>query len=314
MNRVSVIIPTYNRASVISRAIDSVISQTYEDIELIIVDDASTDDTKAVIEQLDNDCIRYHRFKQNRGANAARNKGIELATGQYVAFLDSDDEWNSTKIETQIEQLIKNEFSVSYTSVKHVNERGEINGVSHAKHTGDITADLLKKNVVGTFSSVVVHTDVIDQVGPPDPELPCWQDWEWYLRLSKTAIFRSIQKPLTIRHNEGDQISNSFIQKRDQAYPVLKKRISQFATTEKMKRTGYAHLNYELGYAALTSNHYSSARNSFIRAIRKYPWEKKFYTHLFLSGRHFPHLRKIKRYIVRSISTASSLLTSIWSS
>ena len=98
--KVSVIIPTYNRSSVLSRAIDSVLRQSFKDFELIVVDDGSTDNTKELIEKY-SDQITYI-YQDNKGVSAARNKGLEHAKGEWIAFLDSDDEWKKKKLEKQI--------------------------------------------------------------------------------------------------------------------------------------------------------------------------------------------------------------------
>jgi len=96
---ISVIMPTYNRARTLKRAIDSVLAQTYSDIELIVVDDCSTDNTKDIVDKYSDERLRYVRLKKNSGACVARNVGIEKAKGEYIAFQDSDDYWEKEKIE-----------------------------------------------------------------------------------------------------------------------------------------------------------------------------------------------------------------------
>ena len=99
---VSVIIPTYNRAHLIGRAIRSVLDQTYQDWELIVVDDASTDDIPGIVKGFTDGRVKYIRHDENKGAAAARNTGIQAARGAYIAFLDSDDEWLPEKLERQV--------------------------------------------------------------------------------------------------------------------------------------------------------------------------------------------------------------------
>ncbi len=98
---VSVVIPTYNRAHLVGRAIQSVLNQTYHDFEIIIVDDGSIDNTEDVVKSLNDPSIRYTRHDQNRGGSAARNTGIKMARGEYVAFQDSDDEYLPEKVESR---------------------------------------------------------------------------------------------------------------------------------------------------------------------------------------------------------------------
>ena len=101
--KVSVIIPTYNRAHLVGRAIRSVLNQTYQDFEIIVVDDGSTDNTEEVVKSFNDPRIRYIRHEKNRGGSAACNTGIRAARGEYIAFQDSDDEWLPEKLEKQMQ-------------------------------------------------------------------------------------------------------------------------------------------------------------------------------------------------------------------
>ena len=106
--KVSVIIPTYNREGILGRSIESVLNQTYTEFELIIVDDGSTDNTRQLVENIHDDRISYYYVKNNSGAAAARNYGIERAEGEYIAFQDSDDYWHSDKLEKQMKVMESN--------------------------------------------------------------------------------------------------------------------------------------------------------------------------------------------------------------
>ena len=99
---VSVIIPTYNRGRLILDSINSVLNQTYKNIELIVVDDCSTDNTEEILKSINDSRIKYVKLEKNSGACIARNKGIELSTGEFIAFNDSDDLWITTKLEKQL--------------------------------------------------------------------------------------------------------------------------------------------------------------------------------------------------------------------
>ena len=105
MPEVSVIIPTYNRAKIVTKAIDSVLAQTYKDFEIVVVDDGSIDNTKEVIHNFKNRVIRYTRNRENRGQAYARNKGVKIAKGEYIAFLDSDDFWLPNKLALLLRHL-----------------------------------------------------------------------------------------------------------------------------------------------------------------------------------------------------------------
>lgn len=126
---VSIITPTYNCASYIAETIDSVLSQTYGNWEMIIVDDCSTDNTKDVVSKYSDHRIKYYCLERNSGAAAARNKALSLAKGQWVAFLDSDDLWLPTKLERQLDFMMRNEISFSYHRYSEISESGEDLGV-----------------------------------------------------------------------------------------------------------------------------------------------------------------------------------------
>ena len=113
---ISVIIPTYNRAHLIKRSAQSVLNQTYKNLELIIVDDGSTDNTKEVIDSLNDERIVYVK-QENHGVSSARNTGINVANGKYIAFQDSDDIWHSDKLEKQINTLKQNNADIVFCKI-----------------------------------------------------------------------------------------------------------------------------------------------------------------------------------------------------
>lgn len=123
--KVSVILPTYNRCSTLSRSIDSVLNQTYDNTELLIIDDGSTDGSEKIVHGYDDNRIRLITHQYNRGGSAARNSGIYASSGKYLAFLDSDDSWDCKKIEKQVTQLesLSGEWIASYCDGKYISEQ-----------------------------------------------------------------------------------------------------------------------------------------------------------------------------------------------
>jgi len=199
---VSVIIPTYNRAHVVDRAIRSVLHQTFQDFEVIVVDDGSTDSTLEAIKCFQDPRLRYIRHNGNRGGSAARNTGIEDAAGEYVAFLDSDDEWLPEKLEKQVQLLQGSDSSVGavYTGFIIIDEHGERTTTSIPKCRGAILGELFSANRVGTASSVMVKRECILQVGVFDPAMPSCQDWDMWIRLAKHYKFDFIPEALVYYH------------------------------------------------------------------------------------------------------------------
>lgn len=127
LNKVSVITPSYNSAKYISKTIESVLSQSYQNLELIIVDDCSSDDSLAVIKKYvqQDSRVKLYCLHVNSGAAVARNTAIEHATGRFIAFLDSDDVWLASKLEKQVNFMLKNNYAFTYTSYHKVNEHGD---------------------------------------------------------------------------------------------------------------------------------------------------------------------------------------------
>lgn len=211
---VSVIIPAYNRASVLPRAINSVLAQTYTDFEIIIVDDCSKDNTSDVIKGFADDRIVYLRHAVNKGGAAARNTGIDRSRGEVIAFLDSDDAWAPEKLKAQLDLLARSgpECGAVYTALKAVYEDTGKTEILTVERRGRFLNELLIANYVRTFSSVIVRRDLLLQIGGLDPALKSCQDWDLYIRLIKVCSFECINEPLTIYYvNKQDpsRISNA---------------------------------------------------------------------------------------------------------
>jgi glycosyltransferase involved in cell wall biosynthesis len=196
---VSVILPTYNRADFLGRSIGSVLGQTFSDFELIVVDDASTDHSREVIDAIDDQRLIYLKHERNRGGSAARNTGIKAARGKFIAFQDSDDEWLPEKLEKQITILTDTPYhvGVAYTGFWrfHEKDREYIPGPFHQVKEGQIHRELLKASFI-TTQAAVVKKECFQKAGMFDETLPRLQDWELFLRISKYYEFRYIPEPL----------------------------------------------------------------------------------------------------------------------
>jgi glycosyltransferase involved in cell wall biosynthesis len=305
---VSVVVPTYDRPEVV-RAVDSVLEQSYEPIELLVVDDCSpTPAADRLGGRTDAARLSCLRHEENRGGNAARNTGIEASTGSYVAFLDDDDEWTPEKVERQVRALETTGAGFAYCGVRNVDGEERTLAVRSRRIEGDVTERLLYGNFIGTFSCVMVRSEAIDRVGLPDERLPCWQDWEFYIRLSRGFEATAVPDPLVIRHNEPTgQISRTFVEKREVAYPFLRETIERTARSQGrlVERRALAALDYQLGYAALANGAYADARRSLLRSVARYPFRLGVYPYLFaaLGGRRVhPVARRYKRALVDRLS------------
>ena len=208
--QVSVIIPTYNRAQRLGKAIDSVLAQSHQDFELIVVDDGSEDNTDELIENYNSDIV-YIR-QENSGAAAARNRGIEKARYNLLAFLDSDDWFAENKLKTQIEAMNRNPSCL----ISHTNEIWYRNGqilnqkLKHKKSSGDIFAQSLELCAVG-MSTIMIHKEIFDLYGFFDEGYPCCEDYEFWLRISAEEKFLLVEEPLTLKDGgRDDQLSTIY--------------------------------------------------------------------------------------------------------
>jgi glycosyltransferase involved in cell wall biosynthesis len=211
--KISVIIPTYNRASLVSQAIDSVLDQTYQDLEIIIVDDGSTDNTRELLKPYKNK-IRYI-YQENRGGAAARNTGIKNAKGKYIAFLDSDDLWFPDKLEKQVRILDKNdEIGLVYSNCVNINDSGSFNNVlmkSKRIQSGNIFDALIVGKTGCPLQTWLVRRICFNKVGDFDKEFRTSHDREMLVRIAAEFKVYGIKEPLTIfrQHNITQRLRNT---------------------------------------------------------------------------------------------------------
>lgn len=193
---VSVILPTYNRAAKVGKAIESVLNQTYPYFELLIIDDGSMDNTEEVVASYQDERIRYHKLPQNGGQSKARNCGLQMASYDYLAFEDSDDLWHPRKLELQMEAMKADEtVGFSYHKLQYDLGEGRCitlpdEKVPLEKKSGDIYAQLLWDNLVG-MPTLLMRRECLERVGYMDESLQCLEDYDFALRLGKhyKAVF-----------------------------------------------------------------------------------------------------------------------------
>lgn len=211
---VSIIIPTYNRGKYILNAIKSCQNQTYPNIEIIIIDDCSTDNTKHIIKSLKDKRIRYSCNKKNSGAPFTRNRGIKLAKGDFINFLDDDDLLYPNKIELQIKKF-KDSHNANLGIVTcHVKyQRDDLNEIKKNNKQGKIYRQLLKSYCVFGTETMLIKTNLLKNIGGFDEKLPCNQEYDLSIRLSKEADFDFVNKVLTKKLQSENQISFNFTKK-----------------------------------------------------------------------------------------------------
>lgn len=279
---VSAIITTYNRPANLRRAIRSVVVQTYPNIELIIVDDHSDTPAETLLNhselsELTN--ISVTRHETNRGANAARNTGIAEASGEYIAFLDDDDQWKPEKLEKQIGVFREadEDVGVVYTGKYTVRKDGTVGEEIPPRISGDLTRALLCRNVVGSLSVVMVSASHARAV-PFDERFPAWADLEWYVHLSRHTEFRRVPERLVIYEYSSPGRLSDDLEKKREAYELFVDKFDplalQYGRVFRRKMRGWA--AHRLGKDAYFAGHYSEGRALFGRSVAMYPPEPQF--------------------------------------
>jgi len=305
---VSVVIPTYDRPEMLQRAVESVVQQTYDSVELLVVDDHSPTPASETLERIETDTLRSVeciRHDENRGGSAARTTGIEAASGAWVAFLDDDDEWKPTKLEKQVERVTSasRDVVLVYTGIRQVGEDGSTNAVKTPTVEGNVLEQLLCGNFIGSYSAVMVDSEAIERVGMPDERFPSWQDWEWYLRLGREGAFLSVAEPLVVRYNDHEQMSSDYETKRDVSYPLLLETGRPIARELGLEREFEAGTAFELARAAAGNRRFGDARRYLLRSLRRDPRSVSTWLYLALTigGRlTFYPAQRIKRKAIRT--------------
>jgi len=220
---VSVIIPTFNRAKFVTLAIDSVLSQTYKDFEIIVVDDGSTDTTQEVIAPY-RDKIKYIR-QNNLGASAARNTGILNSNAKYIAFLDSDDLFVPGKLEKQVPVLDeRDDVATVYSNIYYCDPSGKIISVAFKDKlfpAGDILEKVLfRKAMCGYLQTWLIRKRCFDEIGLIDASLKMSEDRDMSLRVAMKYRIYGLKEPLTIvrQHEPGSRLGRSPAKEREYFY------------------------------------------------------------------------------------------------
>lgn len=209
---ISIILPTYNRGYIIQKAIDSVLVQNYEYWELIIVDDGSTDETDEVVRRYHDERIRYVKNETNMGANYARNRGVRMAKGEFLAFIDSDNVLFPSKLEILYKEFKKSDkLGLVFAQVQIVDLNGTENIFPREEfRINDITEIMSYTNVIDT-NAAIIKKQLFEKVGGFDESLKRMQDWDLFFRALKERDYsvRYIPKIVTINYLQNNSISYS---------------------------------------------------------------------------------------------------------
>ncbi len=235
------VLPTYNRESTLLRAVKSVLDQTYDDLELIIVDDCSTDGTEKLIKSVKDKRLKYVKLHKNSGANTARNYGIKKAKGDYIAFQDSDDEWLPEKLARQYQEVSKSSTDVCFCRFIKIGKNSEEAIPEEGFILPDTKKEVWRKTFSGNFVStqtLLVKKDVLEHI-KFDEKLPRFQDWDFLIRVAKDYKISFVDDPLVNVYVQNDSISKS----NPKAIRALEKMSKKYAAIfEQNPREKYAFL------------------------------------------------------------------------
>jgi len=284
MPKVSVVIPTYNRAKLLKRAIRSVLNQTYQNFEIVVVNDGSTDNTEEVVKkfQKQDERIRYIWYKENKGEAAARNTGIKAARGKYIASQDNDDEWLPEKLKKQIKafQNASPKVGVVYTGFWKLqgDKKIYIPSSAIAQKEGNIYNSLLKINFIGT-PATLIRKECFERVGMFNERLRNFVDWEMWLRISKHYYFKYIKESLVNAYYGCGNVSYN----NETAVAALEFIFKEHFEDIKKNRKLLIRYCSDIGHAYCLQGQTKQGRVYILQAIKAYPFSIKLLMMAFLS-------------------------------
>lgn len=293
---VTAVITTYKRKpEVVKRALNSIIEQTYNNIEIFVINDCPADKKlvkelrKMIVESSRNRRVNYIVVENNGGACKARNIAIEKATGKYFACLDDDDEWLPEKIELQVQALEKQKgAAIAYCNaiLRYVDQGKDVTRFVERQKEGDIYFEQIEKNNIGSCSFPMFRTDVLKEVGGFDINMPALQDWELYLRVLKKYKAVYVHKPVAIYYfYDGERISAN-----SQNRVVAFENIHQKIIKDLENNTKSASSFYMMGtYFYSLNDDMKKAKEYYILGVKSNPYKLKRNIIVFLKmiGRRF---------------------------
>jgi glycosyltransferase involved in cell wall biosynthesis len=291
--KISVIIPTYNHSQYLKRAIDSVLNQTYEDFEIIVVDDGSTDNTRGLIDAYGNQ-IKYI-YQENQGLASARNTGIQASQAKYVAFLDADDWFAKENLEIKVSYLEDHpDAAWVYSDWQYLDDKGNylekgstIFKYAHKKLTGHIFEELVYNRNFISPCTVAVKKTILEDVGYFDPSVICQEDLDLWLRISLKYPAHYIDKVLVYVTALPGSLSRDF-SKWVSGNAVIVDKLKHLIPDD-LKNRGkildkiIADKHTFLGRDFFQRGQLNEAINAFWQSIKHFPLQKRVYWLLFMA-------------------------------
>ncbi len=293
MIKISVVIPTYNRAGVLPRAIDSVLNQTYDNYEIVIADDGSTDNTREVVQSYEFDRINYIRHESNKGQNVTRNTGITNAKGKYISYLDSDDVLFKNHLKVVVDKLdsLSEEFAGVYTGRQ--TDHGDYL-VTNEVHEGELTLEELFRSgnayqhIAGSIS-LTFRNKIIEDVGLHDESVTAGTDLDYFIEILKKYKLYGINQPLCKAFKQADSVSIDTKKVIQGEKRLVNKHGHILNSATKARRF------YNIGIAYAAQKNITKAKNYLFRSIRADFTEPAPYYHLVLCALGFRMFKKFNK-------------------
>ena len=284
---VSIVIPTYNHAPMLQRALATVIEQTYQNWNAIVVNNYSTDNTLEVVAQFNDPRIQCVNFRNNGVIGASRNEGIKLATGEYVAFLDSDDTWFPTKVEKSVSSLENGSDLVCHAEY-WIDESGKSRLVTYGPSEAATHHNLIYKGNRISTSATMVRATLLKEVNGFDvsPELISTEDYDLWIRLAaKSNKFAFIDEPLGEYHRHDNNVSANIEKHLAAELALLTK---HFAVDSRLqnalaRRRRKALAYYGAGRSLHRTSKYFLALQKYARSLMIWPISLRLYAAVVLS-------------------------------
>ena len=271
---ISVIIPTYNHGQFIQEAIESVFAQTYKTLEVIVVDDGSTDNTREILKKYE--CGITYIFQNNEGVSSARNHGLSIAKGELIAFLDSDDVWLPEKLESQF-KIMQSEHSIGLVGcgayiMDYLGNVEQERLAKNFKSYEEFLQQLSIRNIFRNPSCALVKMECFSRVGFFNEKLQFGEDWDMWLRIAKLYKVGFVERPLMKFRGHG--FSKSY-----KKVKIIRSNITKIiegnlnGEERKIRRKAYSSLYTDLAIFCLNENRKLTSAMYALRALWSYPFK-----------------------------------------
>ncbi|NEU75358.1 glycosyltransferase [Hassallia byssoidea VB512170] len=278
MALISVIIPVYNGEKTIYQTIESVLKQTFVDLEILVIDDGSTDSTVEIVKSILDSRLHIYSYP-NAGISANRNRGLAKATGEYLSFIDADDLWVSDKLEAQLNALLKHpQAALAYSWTDYIDMNGNfLKSGRRITETGNVYSKLLMYNFLENGSNPLIRSEAFNTVGGFDESLPVAEDWDMWLRISAYYEFVLVPEVKIFYRVQANSLSTNLVQMEIDSLQVIERAFThpKAKSLQHLKKNSLALLYKYLTFKAIENHdekqHSLKAAQFFWNCIRYNP-------------------------------------------